>query len=98
MKSIEHAFYTSSVWKKARTAYIESKHGLCERCLKQGLIVAGKIVHHKHHLNKENYLNPEVATNFDNLELLCQKCHNEEHLKRTNKRRYKFSETGEIIF
>lgn len=97
-KSIEHAFYTSTGWKKAREAYIEKKHGLCERCMAKGLIVPGKIVHHKKHLNKENYLQPEIALSFDNFELLCQNCHNEEHFKTSKKKRYRFGENGEMIF
>lgn len=96
MKSIEHAFYTSAAWEKARKAYIQSVNGLCERCLAKGLITSGKIVHHKEHLTEENYKKPEIAFNFDNFELLCQKCHNEEHHQRKGKR-YKFSDDGAMI-
>ncbi len=35
------AFYNSAAWRvqKTREAYMVSKHGLCERCGKPGLIV-----------------------------------------------------------
>ena len=33
------AFYTSTVWKKCREGYIQSVHGLCERCQAPGYIV-----------------------------------------------------------
>lgn len=96
-KSIEHAFYCSSAWEKARKSYIQTKGGLCERCLAKGLIVTGKVVHHKIHLTEENYKEPSIALNFDNFELLCQECHNKEHHERKEKR-YTFGESGEIIF
>lgn len=39
----------------------------------------GYIVHHKKYITSKNVFNPEVAINFDNLELLCIDCHNKEH-------------------
>lgn len=67
-------FYKSRAWQSTRDAYYASQHGLCERC--GG---AGKIVHHKQYLTPENIHDPSVALNWENLELLCQDCHNEEH-------------------
>lgn len=43
-------FYNSTTWKKCREGYIKSVNGLCERCLDKGMIVPGKIVHHKVYL------------------------------------------------
>lgn len=96
MRSIDNKFYKSAVWEKCRKAYIQKVGGLCERCLKKGLIVPGKIVHHKEHLTEENYKNPEVSLNFENLELLCQECHNKEHFEISYKSRYSFNEDGSI--
>ena len=97
-RSIDEKFYKSSMWLKCRKAYIEHCGGLCERCRTKGLITVGKIVHHKTHLNRENFLNPEVALNFENLELLCHDCHNKEHFENVQNKRYRFGEDGEIIF
>lgn len=72
-------FYRSWPWIKCQRAYRDSKGRLCERCLKKGLIVPGDEVHHKIRLTPENISDPEVALNFDNLELLCKDCHLEEH-------------------
>lgn len=92
-RSIEQAFYFSPAWRKARKSYISTQGGLCERCRAKGLIVTGRIVHHKIHLTEENYKDPAIALNFDNFELLCQDCHNKEHFERKQKR-YSFDENG----
>lgn len=67
-------FYRSKAWRKCRDAYFAYRHGLCERCG-----AGGKIVHHKTYLSPENIDDPDVALNWDNLELVCQTCHNQEH-------------------
>ena len=36
-------------------------------------------MHHKIRLTPENINNPEIALNWENLELLCEACHHEEH-------------------
>ena len=79
MKAFAEAFYNSNAWKECRTAYKKSVGGLCERCLKNGLVVAGDIVHHKIHLTPENINDPAVTLNFKNLELVCRECHALEH-------------------
>ena len=68
------AFYNSKEWQHCRDAYIEHVHGLCERCHRPGWIV-----HHKCYLTPANIEDPNVTLNFDNLEYLCQDCHNLEH-------------------
>lgn len=73
------AFYRSSRWNRCRTAYRESRGGLCERCLARGLIVPGVDVHHRIRLTPENLDNPDITLNWDNLELLCEECHQQEH-------------------
>ena len=74
-----HAFYTSRVWRKCAKDYKISRQGLCERCLKKGLIVPGDEVHHKIRLTPENIKKPEISLCWDNMELLCKDCHMEEH-------------------
>ena len=67
-------FYASAIWHKQRAAYIRYRFGLCERC---GM--PGKIVHHRRELTPANIGDERVALGFDNLELLCQDCHNAQH-------------------
>lgn len=72
-------FYHSSAWSETRAAYRRSVGGLCERCLKNGLITAGAEVHHKVRLTPENVNDPEISLSWENLELLCESCHDAEH-------------------
>ena len=72
-------FYKSKAWQECRASYINSVNGLCERCLKQGKYKPGKIVHHLNYITKNNINDPYVTLNHDNLEYVCQDCHNLEH-------------------
>lgn len=86
-------FYHSQAWKQCQAAYTKQAGGLCERCLKNGLITAGVIVHHKIHLTPGNIGDPDIALNTDNLELLCRDCHAAVH---KGTKRYKADEFGRI--
>lgn len=101
-------FYVTIGWKKCRAAYYKYAGGLCERCLRNGIITPGRIVHHKIHLTPDNINDPAVTYNFDNLELLCDNCHAAEHVddvktgyfryrKRAKKARYRIDENGTVI-
>ena len=79
-------FYSTKRWMKCRDTFL-SDHPLCERCLKVGRAVPAEHVHHKIELNENNYKDPLIALNPDNLEALCQECHTKEH--------HKLSEVGE---
>lgn len=99
-KAFAKSFYKSKAWEDCREAYIKYKGGLCERCLADGIISAGVIVHHKKYLTPSNISNPSVATDFNNLELLCQACHNKEHHgddKNKQPKRFLIGANGEII-
>lgn len=74
-----HSFYVSPAWIKCRRAYAESVGGMCERCYAGGKIVPGTQVHHRIRLTPKNISNPEITLNWENLELLCEDCHREEH-------------------
>ena len=89
-----HPFYVSSVWISCRRAYAKSVGGLCERCLAKGLYTPGTQVHHKIRLTPTNINDPSVALNWDNLELLCTDCHQEEH---KHKRRWEADEYGRVM-
>lgn len=95
-KSIEHEFYKSKEWLRCREGYLQRQGYFCERCKAKGIYEPAKIVHHRTHLTQENYKDASVAFNFDNLEALCQACHNNEHI--ANAKRYKVDATGRLIF
>jgi len=93
------AFYKTTSWIKTRNAYAASVGHLCERCLSRGRYEPGEIVHHKIHLTPENFADPAISLNWDNLELLCRKCHADEHPEvygRKNKCRFITDEFGRI--
>ena len=96
MKEYARAFYKSRAWQRCRDSYIKSVGGLCERCLADGLIVPGYIVHHKCYLTPENIKDPSITLNWDNLEYLCQAHHNEEHFKEEYKKRYTIEKDGTV--
>lgn len=91
----QNDFYSSRIWKSCKKAYISQAKGLCEQCLKNGKITPGEFVHHKIHLTPETVDDPNIALNFDNLELLCRDCHAAEHRK--YERRYRVDEFGRAI-
>ena len=61
----------------------------------KGLYTPGEIVHHITHLTPENINDPNVTLSFDNLRLVCRRCHGEEHKHR--ERRYLIDEEGNVI-
>lgn len=99
-------FYSTKKWQKCRDTYYHQAKGLCERCLARGLIVPGEIVHHIQEINENNINNPAIVYGFDNLELVCRKCHAQLHedlwQNRSGKsnysnKRYKVDEFGRVI-
>lgn len=96
MRTIDNQFYQSPQWKKTKKQYKKLVDGLCERCLAKGFLVPARVVHHKKHLNESNYTNPEIAYGFDNLEALCQDCHNKEHFGEKKEKRFVFVD-GKLI-
>lgn len=85
-----NAFYGSSQWQNCRAAYRKAKGNLCERCLARGLIIPGAEVHHRIRITPENMNDPAVTLSWDNLELLCKACHDEEHRREADARTDKF--------
>ena len=111
-KAYARRFYSSKAWQDCRNEYAKRRHYLCENCLRKGIYRPGEIVHHVIELDPINIENPEVALNFDNLELLCRECHSAIHdnaggrwaevnrrkrLKRDANNRYVIGENGKIF-
>lgn len=78
-KEYARSFYKSIEWRRCREGYIKAVSGLCERCLSKGKLVPGKILHHIKYITPENINDPYITLNWDNLEYVCQDCHNIEH-------------------
>ena len=97
MRSVDNSFYRSKEWTRCKEAYLNKVNHLCERCLAKGLIVPARIVHHKEHLNEFNIQEAAVSLNFDNLEALCQDCHNKEHFGDKTEKRYSISNDGRLF-
>ena len=70
-----NSFYQSSEWKALRWQKFCDCNGLCELCLKNGIIREGKEVHHIEPIS-ENW---DKRLEYDNLLLLCSEHHNQIH-------------------
>ena len=79
MKAWAEWFYKGAAWKGTRAAYLASVGWLCERCAARGEVVAAEVVHHRVYLTPVNIHDPAIALGWENLEALCQACHNREH-------------------
>lgn len=78
---------------QTRKAYLLSQQAICERCGEPA-----KVVHHKVWLTKERIQEPSLTLSWNNLEALCQDCHNKEHHKKEKgSRRYLFGEDGSVL-
>lgn len=91
------SFYSSKRWQDCRNGYARSVGFLCENCLRRGIYKPGDIVHHRIEIDPVTISNPEVALNWNNLELLCRECHAEAHDSRKKDRRYIIGADGKII-
>lgn len=78
-KPFARQFYSSKAWQDCREEYAKRQNYLCENCLRNGIYKPGVIVHHKIEIDPITIHKPEIALNFDNLELLCRECHAERH-------------------
>ena len=92
MKAWAKSFYLSAAWENTRAAYLMSQDYICERCGEPA-----KIVHHRKHITRNNINDTGITLSWDNLEALCQECHNKEHHKRAPKQRYGFDADGGIL-
>lgn len=90
MKNYAKGFYKSKSWHKVSTLYMSNKNYMCERC---GGVAT--ICHHKKYITPWNIDNPDITLNMDNLESLCQECHNQEHSAKVS--RAIFDESGNMV-
>ena len=87
-------FYTTQAWRKCRESFLKSRGGLCEMCLKKGLIVPADHVHHIQPITPETAGDPSVTLNHGNLMALCESCHHAVH----RKKRWRCDAMGRVIW
>lgn len=97
MKEYAKSFYKSKAWQRARRQVITRANGLCERCMAQGIYKPGYIVHHKKYITPENIGNNKITLDLNNLEYVCEECHNKEHKAKHNNSRYLFDGHGNLL-
>ena len=82
--SIMEFDYNCARWKRKR-AWIFKRDGyMCCRCRRYGKKTPATVVHHKKHVDEY----PELAYEDDNLESLCNACHNKAHPEKAKHWRY----------
>lgn len=86
------SFYNSARWKRTREIYARSKFYLCEKCGKPY-----KIVHHKQPITKDNIHDTNITLSYNNLQCLCQDCHNAIHNPARHNRTVLFDAAGNVI-
>lgn len=69
--------YDSRTWKELRIAKLRSTDGLCEECMKQGIVTAARCVHHVVPIEAARTKDEMKRLAFDanNLRALCFACH-----------------------
>lgn len=70
---------------------------MCERCKARGIYKPGYIVHHKEYITPGNINNPNITLNLDNLEYVCEDCHNKEHKAVHTPMRYQYDANGNLL-
>jgi len=88
-------FYKSKAWLECRESYLRTQDYICERCG-----VPAKVVHHKEYISPKSINDPSITLSHDNLEALCQDCHNREHHGgdyETTRQDVMFDESGNLI-
>lgn len=74
-------FYHSAEWQEVRQAVLERDHYLCQVCKQRGIVKQATTVHHLIPLRVDYSKRLDV----ENLETICQSCHNKEHNERNKK-------------
>ena len=69
--------YNSREWKELRIAKLRSTNGLCEECLKEGIVTSARCVHHVVPIETARTKDEMKRLAFDvnNLRALCFACH-----------------------
>lgn len=79
MKNYQKAVYKDPRWKLCRDAVIQRDRDICYFCGR--IILRKRTIHHKIEINENNYSDPEIAFNLDNLVECHNTCHDQYHEK-----------------
>ena len=69
--------YNSREWKELRIAKLRSTNGLCEECMKEGIVTSARCVHHIVPIEPARTKDEmkRLAFDINNLKALCFACH-----------------------
>ena len=71
--------YNSREWKELRIAKLRSTNGLCEECMKQGIVTSARCVHHVVPIEtartKDEMRRLAIDCGLQGLKALCFACH-----------------------
>ena len=77
------AIYNSREWKELRAAKLRSTKGLCEECLKQGIVTEARCVHHVVPIEtartRDEMRRLAIGCGLQGLRSLCYACHAKIH-------------------
>lgn len=85
IKGNVHYFYTSRTWRRKRKSILDRDNNECQMCKRKGRFSKATCVHHMRRLKDR----PDLALIDDNLESLCDSCHNKEHPEKLEKMAWK---------
>ena len=95
-KEFSKTFYKSKTWQRVRKYVWQRDNGLCQDCLKKGLITPGKEVHHIVELTEDNISDASIALDANNLITLCKSCHEARHNASNKNKRYSVNADGSV--
>ena len=79
VKKDKQEIYNSREWKELRIAKLRSTDGLCEECMKQGIVTAARCVHHVVPIEtartKDEMRRLAIDCGLQGLKSLCFACH-----------------------
>jgi len=77
------AIYNSREWRELRAAKLRSTKGLCEECLKQGIVTEARCVHHVVPIEtartRDEMRRLAIGCGLQGLRSLCYACHAKVH-------------------
>ena len=92
-KDYSKSFYQSKEWKKLRRYVCESRNWTCEECGEYG-----DQVHHIIEITPENINDTSITLNEENLELVCETCHNKKRNKESEVNNgLRFDANGDLV-
>ncbi len=80
------SFYTTQRWKELREKVLRRDKYLCVECSRYGKKTPATVVHHIWERSRF----PELEYDINNLECLCNSCHNKKHPEKGRKRKGRY--------